>query len=324
MKAIVYEKYGPPEVLQIRAVEKPVPKDNEVLVKVFATPITVGDVRLRKADPFMARTFNGLIKPKRNILGMNFAGRIEATGRNVKQFKSGDTVFGSTVFAFGCYAEYLTIPEEGVITKMPSDTSYEEAAVIPFGSLTSLHFLRKGNIKEGQKVLIYGASGSLGTAAIQLAKYFGTEVTGVCSTANLELVKSLGANHVIDYTKENFAHHDQTYDIIYDTVGKSPFFDSVRKLNKNGIYLNAVHIPPFSIFKNIWITLTSSKKIIGGISIESKEGLDFIKKLIEEGKYKPVIDRRYPFEQIVDAHRYVDQGHKKGNVVITLNQSNKI
>ena len=323
MKAIVYEKYGPPEVLQIREAEKPVPKDNEVLVKVFATPITVGDVRLRKADPFMARTFNGLIKPKRKILGMNFAGSVEATGKNVKQFKPGDKVFGSTVFAFGCYAEYLVIPEEGVITTMPTDISYEEAAVIPFGTLTSLHFLRKGNIKEGQKILIYGASGSLGVAAVQLAKYFGAEVTGICSTVNLELVKSLGADKVIDYTKENFSDYDQTYDIIYDTVGKISFFDSMGKLNKNGIFLNAVHIPPFSIFKNIWITLTSTNKIIGGISIERKEDLDFIKYLIEERKYKPVIDRSYRFEQIVEAHRYVDQGHKKGNVVITLNQNNK-
>ena len=318
MKAILYEKYGPPEVLQLKEVEKPVPKDNEVLVKVFATPVTTGDVRLRKADPFIARTFNGLTKPKRKILGMNFAGKVEEVGKEVKQFKPHENVFGSTVFAFGCYAEYLTIPEEGVITTMPSNISYEEAAAIPFGTLTSLHFLRKGNIKEGQKVLIYGASGSLGTAAVQLAKYFGAEVTGVCSTANLELVKSLGANHVIDYTKENLASQSQTYDVIYDTVGKSPFFDSLKKLNKEGIFLNAVHIPPFSIFKNLWISATSSKRIIGGISTERKEGLNFIKELIEEEKYKVVIDRSYPFEQIEEAHRYVESGHKKGNVVMIL------
>ena len=318
MKAILYEKYGPPEVLQLKEVEKPVPKDNEVLVKVFATPVTTGDVRLRKADPFMARTFNGLTKPKRKILGMNFAGKVEEVGKEVKQFKPDDNVFGSTVFAFGCYAGYLTIHEEGVITTMPSNISYEEAAAIPFGTLTSLHFLRKGNIKEGQKVLIYGASGSLGTAAVQLAKYFGAEVTGVCSTANLALVKSLGANHVIDYTKENLANQSQTYDVIYDTVGKSPFFDSLKKLNKEGIFLNAVHIPPFSIFKNLWISATSSKRIIGGISTERKEGLNFIKELIEEEKYKVVIDRSYPFEQIEEAHRYVETGHKKGNVVMIL------
>ena len=322
MKAIVYTKYGSPDVLKLRDVEKPTPKDNEVLVKVFATPVTIGDVRLRKADPFMARTFNGLVKPKRKILGMNFAGKIEATGKDVKQFNSGDKVFGSTTFEFGCYAEYLTISEEGVITTMPSNISYEEAAAIPFGTITSLHFLKKGNIKKGQKVLIYGASGSLGVAAVQLAKYFGAEVTGVCSTANVELVKSLGANHVIDYTKKNFADQNQTYDIIYDTVGKSPFFDCLKKLNKNGIFLNAVHIPPFSIFKNLWMFMTGSKKIIGGISIEHKEDLDFIKKLFEEGKYKSVVDKCYPFEQIVDAHRYVDAGHKKGNVVITVSQNN--
>ena len=320
MKVVVYEKYGTPEVLQLNEVEKPEPKNNEVLVKVFATPVTVGDVRLRKADPFMARTFNGLTKPKRKILGMNFAGKVESTGKDVKQFKSGDKVFGSTVFEFGCYAEYLTIPEEGVITWMPLNTSYEEAAVIPFGTLTSMHFLKKGNIKHGQKVLIYGASGSLGTAAVLLAKYFGAEVTGVCSTANLELVRSLGADDVIDYTKNDFINNNHTYDVIYDTVGKSPFFVSIKKLNENGIFLNAVHIPPFSLLKNLWIYITSNKKIIGGISIERKEDLIFLKDLIERGKYKPFIDRSYPLEQISEAHRYVEQGHKKGNVVITIDK----
>jgi NADPH:quinone reductase-like Zn-dependent oxidoreductase len=318
MKAVVYEKYGSPEVLQIKEVEKPTPKDNELLIKVSAVAVTIGDLRLIKADPFIARFFNGLIKPKKKILGMNFSGKIEAVGEKVKQFKPGDKVFGSTVFELGCYAEYLTVPEDGVVTTIPSNVSYEEAAVIPFGTLTSLHFLRKGNLKSGQKVLIYGASGSLGVAAVQLAKYFGTEVTGVCSTVNLDLVKSLGADNVIDYTKENFANKNQSYDIIYDTVGKISFFDCIKKLNKNGIFLNAVHIPPMSLFKDLWVLLTSSKKLIGGTFVECKEDLIFIKKLIEDGMYKSIIDKIFPLEQIVEAHHYVEKGHKRGNVVIRI------
>jgi NADPH:quinone reductase-like Zn-dependent oxidoreductase len=321
MKAIVYEKYGPPDVLQLKEVEKPVPEDNEILVRVYATVVTTGDVRLRKADPFIVRIFNGLFKPKKNILGINFAGEIEGKGQNVKLFKKGDRVFGSTAFGFGAYAEYISVSEESVVTEMPSNISYEEAAAVPFGTLTSLHFLRKGNAKQGDKVLIYGASGSLGTAAVQLAKYFGAEVTGVCSTRNLELVKSLGADKVIDYTQNDFTNHSLKYDVIYDTVGKSPFFISVKKLNKNGIFLNAVHIPPLSLLKNLWIYITSSKKIIGGISIERKEDLIFLKDLIEKVKYKPYIDRSYPLKQISEAHRYVEQGHKKGNVVITIDHT---
>ena len=318
MKAVVYEKYGPPEVLHLREIKKPVPKNNEVLVKIYATVVTSGDVRLRKADPFMVRIFNGLLKPKKPILGINFGGEVEETGKGVKQFKAGDKVFGSTEFAFGCYAEYITIPEESVLTTMPTNITYEEAAAVPFGTLTSLHFLRKGNIKKGEKVLIYGASGSLGTAAVQLAKFFEAEVTGVCSTANVELVNSLGADEVIDYTKDDFIKTRKTYDVIYDTVGKSPFFESLKKLNKKGIFLNAVHIPPLSVFKNFWIFLSGSKKIIGGISIERKEDLIFLKELIEKGKFKPVIDKRFMLEQIPEAHKYVEQGHKKGNVVITV------
>ncbi|MEJ2613688.1 MAG: NAD(P)-dependent alcohol dehydrogenase, partial [Ignavibacteriaceae bacterium] len=277
-----------------------------------------GDIRIRKADPFMARIFNGLLKPKRKILGMNFAGKIEGVGRDAKNFKQGDKVFGSTVFEFGTYAEYVCISENGVITTMPSNLTYEESAAVPFGALTSLHFLRKGNIKPGNKILIYGASGSLGTAAVQLAKYFGAEVTGVCSTANLELVKSIGADRVIDYTKEDFAKNNRAYDIIYDTVGKIPFVAGIKKLRKDGIFLVAVHIPPLSVLQDLWISITSSKKIIGGTSIERKEELEFLKDLIEKDKFKPVIDRSYTFEQMPEAHRYVEQGHKKGNVVVTI------
>ncbi|MBN2590348.1 MAG: NAD(P)-dependent alcohol dehydrogenase [Sedimentisphaerales bacterium] len=318
MKAIVYKEYGPPEVLHIEEVEKPVPKDNEILIKVHAAAVTSGDVRLRKADPFIARFFNGLTKPKNTILGVNFAGKIEETGNNVTQFKEGDEVFGSTVSGFGAYAEYVCISEDGVLAKKTANITFQEAAAVPFGALTSLHFLRKANIRQGQKVLIYGASGSLGTAAIQLAKYFGAEVTGLCSTANLELVKSLGADKVIDYTKEDFTKSNQAWDIIFDTVGKSPFFACVKKLNEKGIYLRSVHINMSSLVRGLWTNLTSNKKVIGGMAGESKEDLLFINELIESEKYKPVIDKSYSFEQIAQAHEYVDKGHKKGNVVITI------
>jgi len=319
MKAAVYTKYGPPDVLQLKEVEKPVPKDNEILVKIHAATVTSGDVRLRKADPFAVRTINGFIKPKNRILGVEFSGEIESIGRDVKQFKTGDKVFGSPSTGFGTYAEYKCISEEGVVALMPANVTFEEAAAVPFGGLTSLHFLRKANIEKGQKVLIYGASGSLGTAAVQLAKNFGAEVTGISSTANLELVKSLGADNVIDYTKEDFTKNSVIYDVIYDTVGKSPFSGSVKSLKNNGYYLRAVHISPSSLARGMWTKITSSKKVIGGISEDTKKRLIFLKGLIEAGKYKPVIDRRYPLEQIAEAHRYVEGGHKKGSVVITVN-----
>ena len=323
MKAIVYTKYGPPDVLQLEEVEKPAPGDKELLIRICAASVTSGDVRLRKADPFMIRSFNGLIRPRKTILGINFAGEIEEIGKEVKQFEEHDKVFGSTAFAFGCYAEYVCISEDGVLAKKPSNISYEEAAALPFGALTSLHFLRKGNIRSGQKVLIYGASGSLGTAAIQLAKYFGTEVTGICSTANLELVKSLGADDVIDYTEEDFTRSSQTYDIIFDTVGKSPFSGCIKMLKKGGTYLRAVHVGLSPLCRGLWINMTSNKKVIGGISIERREDLIFLKEIIEAGKFKSVIDKRYPLGQIAEAHRYVETGHKKGNVVVTLDCNEK-
>lgn len=317
MRAVVYTRYGPPEVLQIKDVPKPVPKENEVLVRVRACAVTTGDVRLRKAEPFMVRTFNGLTKPRKSILGMNFAGRVEEAGKNVREFKQGDEVFGSTAFQFGCYAEYICISEDGVIAKKPSGITFEEASVVAFGTLTSLHFLRQANLDKGKKVLIYGASGSVGTAAVQLAKYFGAEVTAVCSTGNVEMVKSLGADRVIDYRKEDFTKGPDTYDVIYDTIGKSPFFASLKKLKEEGIYLNAVHMPPASIFKDLWV-MTTGKKIIGGMSVERKADLEFLGELMESGTFRPVIDRTYPLEQIADAHRYVGEGHKRGNVAIIM------
>lgn len=318
MKAVIYTKYGPPDVLQLKEAEKPSPKDNEILVKIHATTVTSGDVRMRKAEPFAVRTFNGLLKPKKHILGVEFAGEVESTGKNVKQFKTGDKVFGSPSTGFGTYAEYKCVGEDEVVALKPANLTFEEAAAVPFGGLASLHFLRKANIKKKQNVLVYGASGSLGTAAVQIAKSFGAEVTGICSTANIELVKSLGADKVIDYTKEDFTKNGEVYDVIYDTVGKSPFSGSVKSLKDNGYYLRAVRISPSSLARGLWTKITSSKKVIGGISDDTKEKLIFIKELIEAGKYKPVIDRRYPLEQIADAHRYVEGGHKKGNVVITI------
>lgn len=319
MKAIVYTRYGSPDVLQLKEVAKPAPKDNEVLIKIYATTVTSGDCRVRKADPFAIRFFNGLTKPKKTtILGNELAGEIEEAGKNVKLFRKGDQVFGQAGMGLGANAEYICLREDATLVLKPKNLTYEEAASIPFGGNTALHFLRKGNIRSSQKVLIYGASGSLGTAAVQLAKNFGADVTGVCSTVNVELVKSLGADKVIDYTKEDFTKIGQTYDIIFDTTGKSPFSGCVKSLKQKGIYLRAVHMSLSSIVRGLWTSMTSSKKVIGGVASELKENLVFLKELIDMGKLKPVIDRCYPFEQIVEAHRYVDKGHKRGNVAITV------
>jgi NADPH:quinone reductase-like Zn-dependent oxidoreductase len=324
MKAIVCTEYGSPEVMQLKEVEKPTPRENEVLIRIYATTVSSGDLRIRKADPFPVRFFYGFIRPKKHtILGSELAGEIEAVGKNVKLFKERDQVFAGSGISLGANAQYICLPEEGAIAMKPTNMTYEEAAAVPFG-ITSLIFLRdKGNIQSGQNVLIYGASGALGTAAVQLAKFFGTEVTGVCSTANLELVKSLGADEIIDYTREDFTKSGKTYDIVFDTIGKSPFSGCLRSLKQNGIYLRAVHMDMSSILQGLWASMTSSKKVIGGIAIECKEDLIFLKELIEAGKMKSVIDRRYPLEQTAEAHRYVEQGHKKGSVVITLEQNSK-
>jgi NADPH:quinone reductase-like Zn-dependent oxidoreductase len=318
MKAIVYTEYGTPDVLQLKDVEKPTPKNNEVLIRVHATSVTAADGLMRRGDSFMSRIFLGFKKPRREILGSELAGEIESVGKDVKRFRKGDQVYGFTGFGLGAYAEYACMPEKGSLAIKPVNLTYEEAAAVVDGASTALFFLRdKANIQGGQKVLILGASGSIGSFAVQLARHFGAEVTGVCSTTNLELVKSLGANRIIDYTQEDFTKSDETYDIIFDTVGKSSFSDCQGSLKKNGRYLLTVG-GLMNYVLMLWTSMVGGKKVICGMSIEKTEALISIKKLIETGKIKSVIDRCYSLEQMADAHRYVEQGHKKGNVVIIL------
>ncbi len=326
MKAIVSTKYGPPDVLQLKEVEKPAAKDNEVLIRINTTTVTAADGMMRKGGPFVGRFYSGLTSPRRSIPGVEFAGEIESVGKDVRLFKQGDQVFGETT-ALGCYAEYVCLSEEEVLTTKPTNMTYEKAVPVCGGALTALNFLRKGNIQSGQKVLIYGASGSVGTFAVQLAKYFGAEVIGVCSTTNLEMVKSLGADKVIDYTKEDFTKSGQTYNIIFDTVGKSSFSRCKGLLTQKGVYLSAVLDLPL-LLQMLWTSMIGSKKAkFSATGLRPvPERLIFLKELKElfkAGKIKSVIDRRYPLEQIAEAHRYVDKGHKKGNVVITVEHNSK-
>jgi NADPH:quinone reductase-like Zn-dependent oxidoreductase len=319
MKAIVYTRYGSPEVLGLKEVEKPIPKDNEILVKVKATAVNSGDWRLRKADPYAVRLFFGLMKPKINILGGVLSGEIEAVGKEVKRFKVGDEVFGSTALSsgFGAYAEYKCLSEEAVMALKPTNITHAEAATIPFGATTALHFIKKAGIVPGQKVLVYGASGAVGSAAVQLAKHFGAHVTGVCSTTNAALVHSLGADKVVDYTKEDFTENGEMYDVIFETVNKTSFSRILTSVNKNGILiLSAAGLS--EMIRGAWASMTGSRKVVTGVISETAEDMVFLKELIEAGQLKPVIDRMYPLAQMAEAHAYVEKGHKKGNVAITV------
>ncbi|TFH06526.1 MAG: NAD(P)-dependent alcohol dehydrogenase [Candidatus Thorarchaeota archaeon] len=323
MKAIVYEKYGGPEVLQIREVPKPSPKDNEVLIKVHATSVSAADRRMRAADPFLVRLMTGLHKPKKfNILGFDLSGEIEEVGADVTKFKVGDQVFGGAGFNFGAYAEYLNLSEDATLTTKPSNMTFAEAAAVPVGGDTAIYFMKhQGNVQPGQKVLIYGASGSVGTFTIQVAKHLGAEVTAVCSTTNLDLVKSLGADHTIDYTNEDFTKSGETYDVVFDAVGKLSISNSMKALKEEGIFLDAVGMLRRSV-QGKFATMRSSKKVMGGSALELVEDLIYLRELIEDGKLKSVIDRIYPIDEIVEAHRYADTGRKKGNVVITVVDDN--
>ena len=316
MKAMVYTKFGPPDVLHLQEVKKPTPKDHEVLIKIHATTVV-------KEDPDMRASpgFNGLLKPRNQILGQELAGEIESIGKDVTRFKSGDQVFG--IDMFGAYAEYKCMPENGALAIKPTDLSFEDAASVPNGALTALSFLRdKGNIRSGQSVLIYGASGSVGAAAVQLARYWRAKVTGVCSAANLEWVKLLGADQVIDYTREDFTENGKTYDIIFDTVGALSYSACKNSLTEKGVYLTTVPAPAV-LLQALWSAKRGGKKVkfaATGLrpASEKIKDLVFLTELMEAGEIKPVIDRCYPLEQIAKAHRYVQQGHKKGNVVVTV------
>lgn len=323
MKAIVCTEYGPPNVLKLKEIEKPVPQDNEILVRVTATSVTAAEGLMRKGTPYIGRLFTGLTKPKFAIPGTQFAGEIESVGQDVKHYKVGDPIFGATDIGGGCYAEYVCLSEEEVLTIKPANMSYEEAATILDGGLTALYFLRdKANIQKGQNILINGASGSVGTAAVQLAKYYEATITGVCSTTNLELVKSLGADQVIDYTQEDFTRKVETYDLIFDTVGKSSFTRCKQALKPGGIYLTTIG-GLTDMVQSVWTSKIGSKKAMSGaqgmLPVEQKrQDLNSLKELIEAGAIRSVIDRQYPLEQMADAHRYVDTGHKKGNIAITV------
>ena len=332
MKAIVWTKYGSPDVLQLKEIAKPTLKANEVLIKIYATTVTAGDCEARNLKmPILIRLpmrmYVGLRKPKRiTILGQEFAGEIEAIGKDVKRFRAGDQVFGTTGLGFGAYAEYVCLPEKsamGVLATKPANVTYEEAAAVPTGGLEALHFIREGNIQRGEKVLIIGAGGSIGTFAVQLARYFGAEVTGVDSSGKLNMLRSIGADHVIDYTQEDITKRAETYDVIFDVMGKSSFSGSVRSLKQNGRYLLGNAGLP-QMVRGRWISIISSKKVIIGAANQKNEDLLFLKALIEAGKIKSVIDRSYPLEQIAEAHKYVEAGHKKGNVAITIDHNTKI
>jgi len=328
MKAIVWTKYGPPEVLELRDVEKPTPKDNELLIKIHATTVTAGDSEMRSLDfPFyfnpVMRAWRGFLKPRKNsIMGTELAGEIEAIGKDVKRFNVGDQVYGAAGMSFGANAEYICLPEEpgemeGGVAIKPSNMTFEEAVTVPFGGRDALHFIRKSNIQSGQKILINGAGGSIGTFAIQLAKNMGAEVTAVDSTAKLEMLSAIGADHVVDYTREDFTKNGEIYDVIFDVVGTISFSHTAGSITPNGTYLLANPMKS-QMLRGPWTRMRSSRKVVMETANGTIADLDYLTDLVETGKLTTVIDRTYPLEEIVEAHRYVDTGAKQGNVVITI------
>lgn len=317
MRAIVFTEYGAPEVLKLKELEKPEPKGIELFIRIHATAVNSGDYKLRKADPAIVRLFFGLFKPRKQVLGAVFAGEVESTGKSVSKFKAGDKVFGMTGMSMGGYAEYKCMPENGCISLMPENLSYEEAASIPFGALTAMHFLKKAKILKGQKVLINGASGAVGTAAVQIAKSMGAEVTAVCSSSNAGLVSSLGANNIIDYNIHDFTLGKKEYDVVFETVGKVPFSKCIRVIKPKGTVL--IGSGGLSdMIGGLWKKITSGINAVSGVSSENPKDLFFVKELIEKGIYKSVIDKIYPLEETAEAHRYTEKGHKRGNVVIKV------
>ena len=330
MKAMVYTQYGPPDVLQFKEVEKPSPKDNEVLIRIHATSVTIGDLWARNFKEISPREFTmplalwlptriyfGLRKPNIKILGAELAGEVEAVGSDVKRFKKGDQVFGYPGQSMGAYAEYLCMPENACVTMKPANMTYAEAAVVPYGAIMALNLLRKVNLQSGQKILINGASGGIGAAAVQIARYhFGAEVTGVCGTPRLEFVKALGADRVIDYTKEDFTQNGETYDVIFDILGKSSFSRCRNSLKPNGIHLFA-SFKLKQLAQMLWTSMKGGKKVICALAPGSTEDLIAVKELIEAGKIRAILDRCYPLDQAAEAHRYVEAGLKRGQVAIT-------
>jgi NADPH:quinone reductase-like Zn-dependent oxidoreductase len=328
VKAYTYDRFGPPEVLTLNEVPKPVPGDHEVLVRIRATTVTAGDWRVRSLEVprgfgLLSRLALGFSRPRQPILGTELSGEIEATGRAVTTFQVGDEVFGFTGTRMGCHAEYRCLPEEGhgrkdeAVARKPASLGFEQAAALSFGGTTALSFFRKAKLQRGEKVLVVGASGGVGTAAVQLARHFGARVTGVCSGANLDLVRSIGAEQVIDYTKEDFTGSGERYDVIVDTAGTAPFSRCEGSLADGGRLLVVLGTLP-EMLRAPWVSLTTAKKVIGGVASWSVEGLRFLATLAEAGQFRPVIDRTYRFEELVEAHRHVDAGHKRGNVVVTV------
>ena len=322
MKAAIYTQYGPPEVVGVRDVATPTHKDSEILVRVRWTTICAADWRLRSARPAFVRLFTGLWRPKTQILGMEFSGTVASVGKVVTRFHGGEEVFGSTGFRFGCHAEYVCVPEDGASLK-PVNMTLEEAAAVMFGGMTALYFLRKAEVRAGERVLIYGASSSTGVFAVQLAKWFEARVTGVCSTKNLELVKSLGADEVVDYTREDFSNAGRIYDVVFDAVGASGFARTGRSLKRGGRYVRVglkggMGAMVGSIFASLWMSATGAGKMVGGVTQGTAQDREFLKELIEAGSLRTVIDRRYRLEQIAEAHRYAEAGHKVGHLVVEV------